>query len=282
MVRVSVFKPCTLDYPQHEKPVRYTEDFLKEIASSTVMSDLVDAHYGKTIGQVSNLSLTDGELFLDVPDEYGESKFSPSFENLTLVDEGDYFLATKGSLVEVAITKAPRLDNSDDGGSNMSKEGEGNNLTNEYLAKEVERLNKEIAKKDLQIERNKEKLDKYNELEKEVKTLRESEEANKKLLDEQKPIVESFKKFQEEEHEKLLETASNGNAELKEKYAHFSNDDLKLIIDTHVEDQPARGAGASNAPGLNEGDGETDEEAERKARNEAVEKMFSDLNFKEE
>ena len=71
-------------------------------------------------------------------------------------------------------------------------------------------------------------------------------------------------------------------AELKEKYAHFSNDDLKLIIDTHVEDQPARGAGASNAPGLNEGNGETDEEAERKARNEAVEKMFSDLNFKEE
>jgi len=282
MVRVSVFKPCTLDYPQLDKPVKYTEDFLKEIASSTVMSNLVDSHYGKTIGQVSNLSLTNGELFLEVPEEFQDSKFSPSFEDLDLVEEDDFFLATKGSLVEVAITNVPRLDNSDEGGSNMSEEGEGSKLTNEYLAKEVERLNKEIAKKDLQIERNKEKLDKYDELEKEVKTLRESEENNKKLLDEQKPIVESFKKFQEEEHEKLLETASAGNAELKEKYAHFSNDDLKLIIDTHVEDQPAKGAGANNAPGLNEGSGETDEEAERKARNEAVEKMFSELDFKED
>lgn len=281
MARVSVFKPCTLEYPQLEKPVKYTEEFLKEIASSTILSSLVDSHYGKEIGQVSNLSLTDGELFLDVPDEYADSKFSPSFENLKLVDEGDYFRATNGSLIEVATTKVPRLDNSDDGGSNMSKEGEGSKTT-EYLAKEVERLNKEIAKKDLQIERNKEKLDKFDELEKEVKTLRESKEANEKLLEEQKPIVESFKKFQEEEHEKLLETASGGNAELKEKYAHFNNDDLKLIIDTHVEDQPARGAGAGNAPGLNEGNGETEEEAEQKARKEAVAKAFSEFDFKED
>jgi len=282
MVRVSIFKPCTLDYPQLEKPVKYTEDFLKEIASSTVLSDLVDEHYGKTIGQVSNLSLTDGELFLDVPDEYKDSKFSPSFENLDLVDEGDYFLATNGSLIEVATTKVPRLDNSDDGGSKMADEGEGSKLTNEYLAKEVERLNKEIAKKDLAIERNKEKLDKYDELEKEVEELRESKEKNEKLLEEQKPIVDSFKKFQEEEHEKLLETASQGNAELKERYAHFSNDDLKLIIDTHVEDQPAKGAGANNAPGLNEGNGDNSEEAKQEERQKAVEGMFSDLFTQEE
>lgn len=282
MVRVSIFKPCTLEYPQLDKPVKYTEDFLKEIASSTVFSNLVDSHYGKTIGQVSNLSLTDGELFLDVPDEYKESKFSPSFEDLDLVDEGDYLLATKGVLVEVATTTVPRLDNSDEGGSEMGEEGEGSKLTNEYLAKEVERLNKELAKKDLQISRNKEKLDKYDELEKEVEELRESKEANEKLLEEQKPIVENFKKFQKEEHEKLLETASQGNAELKEKYAHFSNDDLKLIIDTHVEDQPAKGAGANNAPGLNEGDGEDSEAAEQENRQKAVEGMFSDLFTQEE
>lgn len=280
MERVSLFKPCEITYPEYDKPVKYTEEFLKHIASHTLGSILVESHYGKNIGNVTNLTFTDGELFADVSSSQSLQKFSPSFSDLTLVDEGDYLVATDGKLVEVASTVKPRLDNSKEGGSTMGEET--TNKTNEFLAKEVERLNKELAKKDLQEERTKEKLKKYDEMDKELQELREWKETNEKVIEEQKPIVEQFQKQQAEHREKLLETVSKGNPQLKEQFESFSTENLETYIELHTEEQPAAGVASNNAPGLNEGNGETQEEAEQKARSEAVQGMFSDLFTKEE
>lgn len=157
-----------------------------------------------------------------------------------------------------------------------------NDKTNEFLAKEVERLNKEIAKKDLKLDANKEKLEKFDEMDKELQELREWKETNSKLIEEQKPIIEKYNAYQEKHREELLEKASKGNKEVKEKLQNLRTEDLETIISLEVEEQPAKGAGAGNAPGLNEGSGEKDkEQAEQKARKEAVEGMFGEL-FKEE
>lgn len=278
MKRIQIFKPCELNYKEYDKPVRFTEEFLQEIANSTYKVPLVNKHYGATLADVSNLSFDNNTLEVDVPEEFSKSKYSPSFDNLTLTDEGEYYLATGGYLVEVATNVKPRLDNGEDGGSNMAD----NDKTNEFLAKEVERLNKEIAKKDLKLDANKEKLEKFDEMDKELQELREWKETNSKLIEEQKPIIEKYNAYQEKHREELLEKASKGNKEVKEKLQNLRTEDLETIISLEVEEQPARGAGASNAPGLNEGSGEKDkEQAEQKARKEAVEGMFSEL-FKEE
>ena len=278
MKRIQIFKPCELNYKEYDKPVRFTEEFLKEIANSTYKVPLVNKHYGATLADVSNLSFDNNTLEVDVPEEFSKSKYSPSFDNLTLIDEGDYYIATSGYLVEVATNVKPRLDNGEDGGSNMAD----NDKTNEFLAKEVERLNKEIAKKDLKLDANKEKLEKFDEMDKELQELREWKETNSKLIEEQKPIIEKYNAYQEKHREELLEKASKGNKEVKEKLQNLRTEDLETIISLEVEEQPARGAGASNAPGLNEGNGEKDkEQAEQKARKEAVEGMFGEL-FKEE
>jgi ElaB/YqjD/DUF883 family membrane-anchored ribosome-binding protein len=251
--RVKIFEPCELTYSQYEKPVRYTEEFLKQIASRTIGTKIVDEHYGKTIGNMTNFTFTDGALFVDASSSQSLQKFSPSFDNLTLVDEGDYFVATDGTIVEVASTVKPRLDNSDDGGSNMSEE------TIKVLNQQVKDLNKQLAIAENKNKANEEKLAKFDEMEQELSKLREANEANSKLLEEQKPIVEKFNEIEEKRHEELLDIVSRGNPELKEAYKDFKTEDLQTIANTYIEDQPPKGVGAENAPGLDEGTGEEDE-----------------------
>lgn len=246
MERVSIFEPCVIEYEEYDKPVKYTEEFLKEIASNTISSKISNEHYGDAIGTMSNFTFTDGKLFADADSSESLKKFSPSFEDFTLVEEEDYLIATGGRLVEVASTINPRLDN---GGSNMAEEDK----TKEFLANEVERLQKEIAKRDVVIERNKEKLSSFNEMETELTSLRELKENNEKLINEQKPIVEKYNNWQSQQHEKLLETVSNGNPELKEKFKEWSTEQLQTMIETKLVNQPAKGVGTENAPGLNQG-----------------------------
>lgn len=274
-MRKSIFKPCDITYEQYDLPVRFTEEFLKEIASKTLSTNLVAEHYGGAIGDVNNFTFTDGELFADVNTSHSLQKFSPSFDDLTLEQKDGYFLATGGKLVEICSTDKPRLDNSNDGGTRMS---EGEDKTKEFLASEIDRLQKEIAKKDLQIERNKEKLDKFDDMETELDELRNWKETNEKVIEEQKPIVEAYQKEQEAHREELLEKVSKGNPQLKEQFESFSTENLETYIKLHTEEQPPKGAGANNAPGLNEGNSTEDEaRAEEEAREKAVEGMFDDL-----
>ena len=127
MVRVSLFKPCDMEYDVYDKPVRYSEEFLKELASNSTGCKLVgEEHYSESIGEVSNLTFNDGELFGEVITEQStdDLKYSPSYD-CKLIDKGDYWLATEGKLLEVAMTNKPReaiLNNTaDEGGSNMEE-----------------------------------------------------------------------------------------------------------------------------------------------------------------
>jgi hypothetical protein len=275
-----------MEYPnKYDKPVRYSEEFLKELASNCLGANLVkEKHHGEMIGRVSNLTFTDGALWADVSTDEAldDLKYSPSYDS-TLVDNGDHWLATDGKLLEVALTSNPRkaiLNNTGDkGGSSMADNN--NDGTIEFFQNEVKRLQKENNKLDFQLNQANDKINGFEEKEAELKELREWKETNEKVIEEQKPIIEAYKKEKAEEREELLEKASQGNAEIKEQLKNCDNDALKAIANLHTTEQPAQGVGASNAPGLNEGDGETDEEAEQKERQEAVEGMFGDL-FKEE
>lgn len=258
MRKISIFKPCDITYPFLDKPVKYTEEFLKEIANNTSSVKIVDEHYGKSIGKMDNFTFIDGELFVDADSTQSLQKFSPSFENTTLVDEGDYYLATGGYLVEVASTVTPRLDNSNKGGSSMS-ENNSDNETIKILNNQVKDLNKQLAIAENKNKANEEKLKNYDELEKEVIELRKTNETNQKLIEEQKPIIEEYKQAQTAKKEELLEKASNGNSEIKAKLQDMSVDDLETIVGLQTHEQPPKGIPANQAEGLNEGDGSGEE-----------------------
>ena len=161
----------------------------------------------------------------------------------------------------------------------MSNNNDG---TLEFFQNEVKRLQTENNKLEFKLNQANDKIKDFKEKETELEDLRTWKETNEKVIEEQKPIIEQFKAQQKKTHEELLEKASNGDESVKEKLKHLNNDDLETFIELHTEEQPAKGVGAENAPGLNEGSGETKEEAERKERNAAVEKMFSEFDFKEE
>lgn len=282
MQRVKIFEPCDMEYEVYDKPVRYNEAFLKELANHTVGCILVEEeHRGKGIGNVTNVTFTDGELMADIStgNSLDNLKYSPSFD-CTLVDNGDHWLATNGKLLEVALTSKPRqaiLNNTGDGGSTMADKN--NDGTIEFFQNEVKRLQKENNKLEFQLNQANEKIEGFKEKETELEELRGWKETNEKLIEEQKPIVEKYKEQQKKAHDELLEKASQGDEAVKEKLKNFSTDDLETIIGLQSETQPAQGVGTENAPGLNEGTGETSEEAEAKERREAVKSMFPELEI---
>ena len=285
MENKKIFEPCLMEYERYDKPVKYTEEFLKEIASACAGVKVVDEkHNAKPIGYISNITFIDGGLYADVDAEkpLDNLEYSPSFD-CTLVDCGDYWEATKGSILEVALTSKPRkalLNNTADNGG--SKMGEEKDSTKEYLIKQVDELQKDKAKLEFQLEQANKKVDEAKKLEDELEELREWKEEKEKILKEQKPIIEDYKKYQEQRHEDLLEKASKGNAEIKEKLKNFSTEHLETLVDMEAQEQPAKGAGAQNAPGLNEGSGEDDKDAEHEEMVNTVQNAFSDIFGKEE
>lgn len=290
MKREKLFEPCYMEYKEFDKPVYYSEEFLKELASKVLSTKLVsEKHLTESIGSVSNFTFTDGALYGDVDTEEAldNLKYSP-YIDCSLVDKGEHWLAVKPTgLEDICLTSNPRpvkLMNTDDGGSNMS-ESNSDNETIKILNNQVKDLNKQLAIAENKAKANEEKLKKFNDMEKELEELRKSNETNSQLLEEQKPIIEKYNDYQEKTRGELLDKISNGNEEVKAKLKDMSLDDLEKhveLLNLHHHDQPAKGVGAENAPGYEEGSGETDEEAEQAARNEAVERMFGDLFTKED
>lgn len=288
-MRVKIFEPCYKEYEGLDKPVYYSEDFLRKLASQINKTNLVEEeHFGKVVGDVSNLTFTDGALYADVNTDKAldNLKYSPYIDCST-VDKGDYWLAENvNGLIDIALTGNPnpsvKLPNTK-GGSNMGEEND--NETIKILNKQVKDLNKDLVVAQNKNKANEDKLKQFDEMEKELKELREWKETNSKLIDEQKPIIEKYNQYRDSQKEELLNKLSDGNEEIKAKLQDKSLEDLQMqeeLLGLHHHDQPAKGIGANHAQGLNEGSGETDEEAERTARNEAVENMFDDLFTKED
>ena len=287
--RVKLFEPCYMEYKEYDKPVYYSEEFLKELASKVNSTKLVyGKHLTESIGDVSNFTFTDGALFGDVYTDKAldDLKYSP-YIDCSLVEEDNRWLAVKPTgFTDICLTDKPRkvkLMNTEDGGSKMANnDNNSDNETIKILNGQVKDLNKQLAIAENKAKANEEKLKAYDELEKEVAELRQWKETNSKIIDEQKPIIEAYNKNLETRKEELLNKISNGNEEIKAKLQNESLETLENFDSLYAHEQPPKGVSANNAQGLNEGNGEDDGEAEQQARNDAVESMFGDLFNKEE
>jgi hypothetical protein len=111
------------------KPVVYTEQFLKEIASSTRGSSLELTHGNSSIdviGHINDFDFINGELVgnISTNESLDNMGFSPEF-SANFIDKGDRYEAIDGKLLKTILTDSPRshiLCNSVEGGSNMNEE----------------------------------------------------------------------------------------------------------------------------------------------------------------
>lgn len=286
--RAKLFEPCFMKYDVYDKPVKYTEEFLAELASKVNKTNLVlEEHFSEKIGEVTNFTFIDGALYGDVATEKALDNlgYSP-YINCSLQEEEDCWLAIKPTgFTDVALTSVPRkpvsLPNTE-GGSRMSGDDKNDNEMIKILNGQVKDLNKELAIANNKLKTYEEKNKQFNKMEKELQELRQWKEDNEKVIEEQKPIIEAYKKDQETKRSELIEKLSNGNEEIKAQMKDKDLETLEFIDGLQVHEEPPKGIAAHNAQGLNEGDGSDDEAAEQEKRQKAVEGMFDDLFAKEE
>jgi len=286
MERVKLFEPCFMEYDVYDKPVRYTDEFLQELASKVNKTNLVfEEHLSEKIGDVSNFTFIDGALYADVATDKALDNlgYSP-YINCSLQEEKDCWLAVNPTgFTDVALTSNPRkavsLPNTN-GGSRMEEKND--NETIKILNNQIKDLNKQLAIAENKNKANEEKLGKFDEIEKELEDLRKWKSDNEKIIEEQKPIIEAYKKDQETKRSELIEKLSGGNEEVKSQMKDMDLNTLEVMDNLQAHEQPPKGISAHNAEGLNEGDGSDDKEAEQVERKQAVETMFDDLFTQEE
>lgn len=253
-----------MEYSKYDKPVQYTEDFLKKIAEKYHKCKLVgEKHFSKKIGTVHSIEYKENGLtgIIQTNNEITNKSYSPLFES-TLVDKGDYFLAVDGKLKEISLTSNPRQPMNHDyflnneNGDKMSEKNNNNSNIEDVLSKNVQELNKKNAMLENKLKVAEEKIEKYDELVKENDELKRTVEEQKGKLEESQPIVEKYNKHMEKTKEDLLEKISSGNEEVKNKYKHMSLEDLKTINETlennlMTHDKNPRGISSEEAIGLN-------------------------------
>ena len=249
------------------KPVRYTNQFLKEIASKTMGSSLELSHGNKSndvVGYVNDFEFNDNDLVANITtnEDLKGMGFSPEFE-VNFKDKGSYYEAFDGKLLKTILTDTPRshiLCNSVDGGSNMNEE------LIDTLNKQIKDLNRQVAQKEALIEANKKKLESYEELNKEIENLNskvaELEKSNndyKTQIEGLKPKAEAFSKIESDKKEEALTKAFGDDEEAKKAWRDDSLEKIEALANHREVTRQANGIGAGNAEGVGEGSGEEDE-----------------------
>lgn len=279
-----IFKTGEITYPDEwylkngipKKPVLYTSEFLKQIADSTKGSSLELTHGTQVhdvVGYVNDLEIVEDEwLGTVITEESTENMgYSPEF-GADFKDLGDKYEAVNGELLKIILTDKPRshiLCNSIEGGSNM-----GEDKTIDILNKRISELERENDKLDRQVKANKEKVDKYDELQSQVDKLTKENEDYKTQIDALKPKADAYNKFEDAQRDELLEKAFGNNEEAKKEFAEAPLSQLQMLAEQKDTTLPAQGVGAGSAEGIGEGDGKngelTDEEKRDKQAEDAV------------
>ena len=237
------------------KPVRYTNQFLKEIASNTRGSSLELTHGNSTndvIGYSNDFDLIDDDFVGNVStnEELEGMGFSPEFE-ASFIDKGGYYEAIDGKLLKIILTDKPRshiLCNSVEGGSNMNEE------LIETLNKQIKDLNKENAVLENKLKANENKLAEYDSLKERVDKLEEENNSYKTQIDGLKPKADAYSKIEADMKADLLTKAFGEDEEAKKAFESASMEQLESLAKHREISREANGIGAGNAEGLGEGD----------------------------
>ena len=259
---IEIFKTGLIEYPEKhlEKPVKYEEQHLKEIASLINSTDITDTHKGNVIGKLSNFTYKDGVLYADEPDvEYEGKGLSPSFE-FGLIDKGDYYTPYDIKLLNVALTDKPKshifynsIQDGDDDLDIKEKEELLNTISENQKRqrqqeqeigilknknKELEEANK---KNQETIKELKDKQIELDKLQKDYDSLKTKSEAYDNLINDKKTNL-------------IKKIAPEADDETLEKLNKMSLDDLKFFNEKKILNTNPKGIGSDGSPGQGKGE----------------------------
>ena len=242
------------------KPVVYTTQFLKEIASNTMGSSLELTHGNQTIdaiGYVNDFDFVENDLVANVTtnEELNGMGFSPEF-SANFIDKGDVYEAIEGKLLKTILTDKPRsrilynstTNSTNYGGSHMNEE------LIETLNKQIKDLNRQVAVLENKNETNEAKLKEYNSLTERIEELEKENNAYKLQIDGLKPQAEAYSKIEADMKAELLTKAFGEDEEAKKAWKDASMEQLESLAKHREYTREANGIGASNAEGFDEGD----------------------------
>jgi hypothetical protein len=288
---MKIFETGLYDYSDDprvdvDKPVLYTPQFFENMLKDGVDNIPLDIeHKGEAVGVLNSISFTDNCLNAIPDTDIGDKKISPTFEYDT-IDRGSYLEAVNGKFIRAGITETPRTFITNNSHSNNEKNGKGEKMVSEeafeQITKQNQKLARELASKDNQLEANKKELERLKEIEKENEALKADNKKITEELDSIKPYADKYSAYVKEKKESLLDEITEGNDALRESFKDLDIETLAVINEQKAVNTTPQGVNSNVAEGQNEGDGSNDEEAERKERLDAVDTMFSELNTKEE
>lgn len=275
---VELWKAGLMEYPDLDlkKPIKFTEEFLKEIATNTSKIDVTSVddekgkHEDRVLGNISNFSYDNGVLNFENLDgfELSGMGLSPSFYFEALEDCGDYYIPYNGKLLNVGLTNNPRnrvLYNSIRGDDSMAEDN-----IDKLLAQIEDRDNKigslktQLSQKNKDIE-SKDKV--ITDYESELTTLRESVEG----LDDIKDKASKYEEIEVKNREELIEKLSKGNDVIKKTFEDFDIAQLEALEKANIVNNPGKGTSYPNTDVDNDGE---------KLKPKDDDKVYSDEEFK--
>ena len=251
---MKLFEAKDYDYSDYGrvKPIRYTEDFLKEIAENNDEVCIVSGHTGEKIGMVTDIGFVDGWLVGNVPSNVQETGkgLSPLFDSF-LLDGGDVDVADGGELKHFALVDNPRsqlLFNEKGTGDKMSD----NKDLNDVLASRVKELERELAVANNQLESNKKKMEEYNELVKEVKELRKANSEYESQLESNKNKATKWDEYVTNQKESLVDEIAGDDSTMKDKIKDWDIDKLNFLKEHKNISTDPKGVGNGDTTGTGE------------------------------
>lgn len=238
MFQYKVQTPGLYNYSHLNKPVEFSEEFLKNLKTSHKIV-LEDEHDGPEIGEIEGVYYDNGALFIQTPDELDmQGKgFSTVIKDWTLEDKGDRFVITDGILERVARTSNPKdvttvLYNSNEGDASSNSGGITKNR-GDRVSEEVRKLEQEIGgyKNQLnsRINENLKLKDRIKELEKELQSKDTELKEKDKVIGEKEKKLEKYYQKQKEKQEALARELAGDDEDLFETYKDIKLSKLEVI-----------------------------------------------------
>ena len=289
---MKIFETGLYDYSDDprvnvDKPVLYTPQFFENMLKEDIGDIPLDIeHKGEAVGLLKDISFADNCLNATPNMDIGDKKISPTFEYDT-IDRGSYVEAVNGKFISAGITETPRtVITTFNSHSNNNESNNGEKMVSEeafeQITKQNRKLERELASKDNQIEANKAKLERLEELEKENEKLKKDNQKITEELDSIKPYADKYADYEAKKKESLLDEIADGNETIRESFKDLDIETLTIINEQKTVTNTQQGITTNVAEGQDEGDGLTDEQAEREERIKTVEGMFGELYNKEE
>lgn len=279
---MKLFEAKDYDYTDYGriKPVRYTEEFLQELANKTNEVNIVNGHTGEEIGKVTDIGFVDGWLVGNVPSNIQKAGkgLSPLFDAYIL-DGDDVDLAQDGVLKHFALVDNPRsqlLFNEKGTGDKMSD----NKGVEEILSNRVKELERELAVANNQLESNKKKMEEHNELVKEVNELRKTNSEYESQLESNKDKATKWDEYVTEKKATLVDEIAGEDSTMKERIKDWDMDKLEFLLEHKNVSTDAKGIGTGDngdVGELNDDPKPNDPQKQQEELLNNVDSMFDEL-----